>query len=77
MINQILELAHAPDFQKFTVVVSSGDRYQVPTRDHISIPPTENDEQPSYFIVFTAKSLRIVDVGNLAAIEVDRSAETV
>ena len=48
MINQILDLAHARHFQKFTVILSSGDRYQVPTRDHVSIPPTENDQQPSY-----------------------------
>ena len=73
MIKQIEILARDPNFKKFFVLLSSGDRYPVPTRDHLSIPPRDEDESdPSYFIVYTNNAARIIDVRNVAAIELSK-----
>jgi hypothetical protein len=46
---------------------------RVPTRDHLSIPPRDEDESdPSYFIVYTNNGARIINVRNVAAVELSK-----
>ena len=40
MIPRIRELLHAAPFQPFTIRISDGREYQVPTSDHAAVSPT-------------------------------------
>jgi hypothetical protein len=71
MLNQIIRLAHSQDFKRFSILLSNGVRYNVRTRDHISVPPIDEEEKPDFFFVWTDHAYRIVSLANVAAIEVE------
>lgn len=70
MIEQIIALAQDPDFKPFTVLLSTGGEYEIPTREHVSIPPHNKSFPPDFFIVYAAKIAHIVSVANVASIKV-------
>ena len=72
MLNQIIRLAHSQDFKRFSILLSNGVRYNVRTRDHISVPPIDEEEKPDFFFVWTDHAYRIVSLANVAAIEAQR-----
>ena len=47
MMEQIRRLYSAEQFFPFTIVTSSGERFEVPTRDHLAFNP-----QKTYVLVF-------------------------
>ena len=73
---RIHQLARAERFVPFTLVLSSGTRYAVPTRDHVFFTFNE-DGSPfdGFFEVAAVKSVRTVSTDEVASVEVAQAVE--
>ena len=77
---EIREFAAATPFEPFTLVASSGERYKVPSHDHIFFPPNVDDdgsplpdeERSQMFIVVSRGSrVRHLFFDHITAIETE------
>lgn len=64
------EQLHAVPFVPFTVVVNSGDRYNIKTADHADIPPDAQGDPSDWVIVYNKNSVpRYLALENIASLE--------
>ena len=69
-IDKLREAVNASPFRPFTIRTADGERFQVPHRDFVSIPPTS----PRIFIVWDAKVAErhnVIDVMLVTSLEYD------
>jgi hypothetical protein len=66
------EQLHARPFVPFSIVLNSGDRFNIKTTDHADLPPLDEDtgKRSGWFIAYTARGIpRYLAVENIASLE--------
>jgi hypothetical protein len=73
------EQLHARPFVPFTLVLNSGDRYNIKTPDHADLPPADEEtgQRNRWFIVYNQRGIpRYLALENIASLEHKASADT-
>ena len=71
MKEEIYRLLHARDFQPFTILMSDGEKYHVPTRDHAAVAPGRG----TFVVFFDDKSVgTFLPLRQISGVQTDQSA---
>ena len=63
---------NATPFAPFVLVMNSGDRFNIKSRDHADLPPLDEQSQqhPPWFVAYTERAVpRYLALANIASLE--------